>query len=1025
MELEARRVLSADFTLGAQGLVLHGFDADSDGLTITQVEDDYVFTLRGGEWDGAAANGVNVDGSSLSVSTSVLEPLASGIRVLATPGLSLDVTFGHADFSGLAGPVEIVGASSLSQDSGSLITTPAAALAVVAPDGLVLGDMNLSGNFNIEFNGTITDAAGTSIVVDGDASFVSRPGGLGLSDLNRDGLINGDDIDLWGSSFGTASPATESDGDTNDDTFVNAADFAILRDSLGTTPTGGIQLADNAGDTLIVSGKATFVAQSADGTTRFPIKVGTGLGEPDGGAVEFGSVSVFGGAVVIVEDNGETTPDGTVLDDSDATSLEILSDGAITDTGTTTVAVAALAKFSAGAGAADITLDDTYNFGSLQFTGNNVAVVEQSAMVIVGDSAANAALDLQAAGSITDSGSNSLTVVGNASFDSTTDGPITLDGLTYAFGSLTVDGGAVTVIESDATELSGTSSAASLDVTSGGNITDAAGAVVGVTGKAVFDASPDDNLTTDDEGDITLDAAALNFGSLEFKGDQVTISEASATVLSGTSLANELALTSADQITDDGTADLTVSGNASFESTADAAITLDDTYRFGSLTFDGGVVFVKEADATSLAALSEAASLTIQSAGAITDDAGATLTVTGNASFQATNTDPITLDGTVSLGSLTFSGGVVAMSEADATVLTGVSTATSLALTSAGSITDSGTADLTITGNASFAAVGNPITLDDTYNFGSLTFQGAAVTVVEQSATILSGDSDATTLDLNANGPIADAAGSDVNVTGNAKLTSATGGVITLDETVNLGSLTVMGGAVTIAEDSGTVLSGTSTADSLTLDSAGSITDDTTADVTVTGAASFNALNDDAITLDDTYNFGTLRFDGGVVTIVEASGTELAGASVADSLSLTSLGSITDAADATLFVTSGAGAGSFTANGSILLADAGAANQIAIIDASFTAGVVGPEDSIAVGVVPATGNPADALLLLNVLSFNTPGSVQLAVDGNIALPPTLPASAPAMAPAMAPLIDDAFAAIGEDELAFPLDLLAA
>ncbi|MEM1304610.1 MAG: hypothetical protein AAGG46_06920, partial [Planctomycetota bacterium] len=241
MELEARRVLSADFTLGAQGLVLHGFDADSDGLTITQVEDDYVFTLRGGEWDGAAANGVNVDGSSLSVSTSVLEPLASGIRVLATPGLSLDVTFGHADFSGLAGPVEIVGASSLSQDSGTLITTPAAALAVVAPDGLVLGDMNLSGNFNIEFNGTITDAAGTSIVVDGDASFVSRPGGLGLSDLNRDGLINGDDIDLWGSSFGTASPATESDGDTNDDTFVNAADFAILRDSLGTTPTGGIQ----------------------------------------------------------------------------------------------------------------------------------------------------------------------------------------------------------------------------------------------------------------------------------------------------------------------------------------------------------------------------------------------------------------------------------------------------------------------------------------------------------------------------------------------------------------------------------------------------------------------------------------------------------------------------------------------------------------------------------------------------------------------------------------------------------------
>ena len=72
-------------------------------------------------------------------------------------------------------------------------------------------------------------------------------------------------------------------------------------------------------------------------------------------------------------------------------------------------------------------------------------------------------------------------------------------------------------------------------------------------------------------------------------------------------------------------------------------------------------------------------------------------------------------------------------------VLSGTSTASSLDLDSTASITDDGTADLTVTGNADLA--GASIALDDTFGFGSLTFNSAgAVSISEAGATVLSGN---------------------------------------------------------------------------------------------------------------------------------------------------------------------------------------------------------------------------------------------------------------------------------------------
>ena len=72
-------------------------------------------------------------------------------------------------------------------------------------------------------------------------------------------------------------------------------------------------------------------------------------------------------------------------------------------------------------------------------------------------------------------------------------------------------------------------------------------------------------------------------------------------------------------------------------------------------------------------------------------------------------------------------------------------------LDSTGAITDDGTADVTVTNLADFA--GTSVTVDDTMNFGSLTFNSAgAVVVAEDSATALSGTSTALSLDLRFHG---------------------------------------------------------------------------------------------------------------------------------------------------------------------------------------------------------------------------------------------------------------------------------
>jgi len=144
-------------------------------------------------------------------------------------------------------------------------------------------------------------------------------------------------------------------------------------------------------------------------------------------------------------------------------------------------------------------------------------------------------------------------------------------------------------------------------------------------------------------------------------------------------------------------------------------------------------------------------------------------------------------------------------------------------------------------GNANFVATGNAITIDNnaTTNFGTVTFTGSNVTIVETSSMTVSGASSATgNLNLTANGFMNQAAGS--SITGNAAATfnAGAGNDITFNNAANdFGSVAITAGNVVNLFDTNTlVLAASAVSGNYTVAANGSIT--TSGNLALNGTAS-------------------------------------------------------------------------------------------------------------------------------------------------------------------------------------------
>ncbi|MFO0919305.1 MAG: hypothetical protein U0872_13465 [Planctomycetaceae bacterium] len=457
-----------------------------------------------------------------------------------------------------------------------------------------------------------------------------------------------------------------------------------------------------------------------------------------------------------------------------------------------------------------------------------------------------------------------------------------------------------------------------------------------------IDNNPDTNGAFDSGSPNTFtptgDNAIADIGTIEASlnsGTNVVVTTSGAGSQAGD-------ITVAADITKSAGSDATLALNADHNITINSGVTISSTT--GKLNVDleaannldatGSIINTNGGDLTVVATSGAvtfgtintgAGNLTATAGAAITDAAGAALTVGGHADLKGSS---ITLNNPAAntYGSLTFnSAGAVTIVENDATQLTGLNTANSLSLTSTGAITDATGTSLKVTNSATLTGVG--ITLADqatdvlsvgvtatfdggsgaiaigpagSTNFGNLTFKSTnAVSIQEDSATNLIGTSTANSLSLTSTGAITDAAGATLNVTNNGTFKSV--GAVLADQPNNILSV---GGTADFEAGTGGIIIGS----------------------------------------PGTANFGSLTFNStSNVSIQEKfPSTQLTGSNTANSLSLTSTGTSTDATGTTLNVTNN---GTFTGIG-ITLADQ-ATDTLTIggtadLEASSGAIIIGP-----------------------------------------------------------------------------------
>lgn len=827
----------------------------------------------------------------------------------------------------------------------------------------------------IDANGFI-DAAVTDVAEDASFNSLGDVSLSGVSILGLATITTPADVNVSSTSEGIGSVAIDAD-----EAFIEETGGLLLDEidvtSLTISTTGELEQ---------VPGTIISVAQLADLTAGGNISIGTT------GTADFGTLSASGQAVVIEEASA------TTLDTIDADSLVITSDGDLTDS--SNIVIAGDATFIA---AGSIVLAD--NDGDLLTVGGH-ASFDAVGNIAIGP------LGLVNFGTLSLSGVNAT-----VQEDSNSDlDQVAVDNLTLE-SSVSIDGilSSQVTITDDATFIAASNVALATQV----------GSSVAVGGDALFEAS----------GVVLLGSAgSADFGTLSIEASLADVRESSSTELATIDLGS-FTLESAGSITDSAAASLEVSGSgsftgtsiqlsdnasdlldvaaASFEATTLVEIGPAGTANFGTLAIDAATALVQENSSTTLTFV-EVGTLQLTSAGDLNATATSLIDVTADAEFTATNITFATQAGQALgvVGEATFSAsGIVLIGPAGAanfgtlSLFADVATVQEdsdtelnqvdvgeLKVDSAGAITDTATASIESSGDATFTAatqillgegaanllnIGQLATFDatgdidigpaGTANFGSLSLFGDVATVFEDSSTVLQ-DVVVGTLNLTSGGDIGD--NSNLVINGDAMFVSAgpiiladnPGDVLTvtgeasfdaggdielgLGGSANFGSLRLMGDSATVRVGSGIELDDTAL-DAFSLEAAGNITDAAGAQIVIggqldltssaasitlsdnatdllsaSGLAIFEAVGNVTIGPAGTSNFGSLRLIADVATVQEDSNTRTDGIDVRE-LSLTSAGSVTDALGTTIDVAEKARIESTDPAGGIFLADFG------------------------------------------------------------------------------------------------------
>jgi hypothetical protein len=475
-------------------------------------------------------------------------------------------------------------------------------------------------------------------------------------------------------------------------------------------------------------------------------------------------------------------------------------------------------------------------------------------------------LTLSSNGIITETPTGNLTVKGSAAFI-TSGSDITLNNETnnfYSTGDITATGGNISIQNSNATVL-GTISASNLTVNStGGNISQASGSNLVVSGNGTFISTGTVLLSnsTNSIGNLSLTAATVD---VKISGNQQI----------GSIQTGNLTFNGTGSVTQDSNANLIVTGTANFS--IDGNLTLNNqTNRLsGPIIATGNVISIFNSVGSNLTNVNVGELIIVSESGDIRQS--------GTVIVRNTNTVYLTaVNGNIIMNNLTndFVGGIYAnasnnieLYNSNTTFLGNIASANFQMVSGGGNISQVPGANVNVSGTSNLVATGNTITLQESTNdfhaSGSISATATNITLFNANSTQL-GLISANFLTVNSTGPISQADGTNLTINNTANMVS-TGNVNLSNSTNRFGTVLASGSDITIV-DSNAVDLGTMTATNLTVTAGGMITQSGSANVT--GASNLTASTF-AITLNQPNNLMGNLTSNGLLAISSGNATTL------------------------------------------------------------------------------------------------------------------------------------------------------
>ncbi|MFM9996882.1 MAG: filamentous hemagglutinin N-terminal domain-containing protein [Phycisphaerales bacterium] len=849
---------NATFTTGTSGA-----DITLDDTTTTNAIR-FNTTGAGGDATYTRTGSINLGlsnvGGALAITANGAGNITDSAIATVTGAASFTTVGGGSvtvDQLAVAGAISVTtpGAASVQNTAGTTVIGPTA----------VTGLLTITGSGGVQFGsavGNVISAGSLDVTAAGDITDTGRLAITGTSALDAGGsddvLLN-NVLNDFGGTVTITGAVNASLADANDldvaalsvtDLTLNAGDaltqsgaFTVSGDADVTGGAGGITLNDAANDFT--------------GEVRLTTTAAGHAGITDANAIELGDSDVAG-------------------------DLAVAATGDITDATGASVQVAGTTSLDAG-GSDDVLLNSVLNdfVGTVTVAGAvNASLADANDLDVAALSVTD--LALTAGDALTQSGA--FTVSGDADVSAGANG-MTLNAANDFTGELrvtTTGGGDATITDANTVELGTSSVSGDLALTATGDITDAVGATVAVTGTTSLDAGG--------AGDVLLDNATNDFtGAVSATGAGiVTLADADDIVL-GDIAATTLNVTVAGGISDSGALndEVTVSGVTTLASTGGGDIVLDAAgHDFGdkvnaSTTGDATLRDTDAIELGEIAAANLSVTSDLETAGQTaifqSGDAGDEITVAGTTTLDA-GVSNIRLDtgannfGTVAVAAAGSAGQVsVVLVDAGAIDLGASTIAGQLNVTSGGAITDSGT--LAVGGILSLT------TLNNTAGAASITLDEAASTFGQVQASTRN-------------------AANSANVASAISITESGAMNLSLVRTAGAGSFTASGAATL----------GTVTAGSLGVIAGGAITDSGV--VTVSGDATFltRSAGGADITLDSAAStFGRLTarsenaagtpgvLTGGRIEIAESGVMTLLEVATTGDVELTASGAIVEA----------------------------------------------------------------------------------------------------------------------------------